>query len=190
MSQSPATEPASTTSKYRCDGSRLINTPEGFNALALLRQGLSLRKVVKQTGVSINGAEALRRNMPLFETQLKAVDATYRDRNKLLAWYLLDGITEQKIKKAGVGELIKASHDAARAAGLITNSQPQGPQYLAVLNQFNVNPTQQSISSVDVQTHKMLGSVSPAIDTTVQPVETTYQRQSDVDCPREQSGGK
>lgn len=138
--------PAIEAKKPRCDGSRLIKTPEGFNAMALLRQGFSTRKAAGQTGISVNGALALKRYIPAYETQLQAIDQHYRDRSKLLAWRTLDEITPAKFKKASLGELVKASHDFAKAAGLITQSS-QGPQHIGLLNQFFVNaPSRQQIA--------------------------------------------
>jgi len=174
-----AEDTPATTKPRKPTGSRLIQTPEGFQALALLRRGASVRQVHRHTGIATNSAVALRRLIPMYEAELSAIDAEYRNQNKLFAWHALNNVTPKKLEKASAGELVRISHECAKAAGLIQSSAPTGSGHLAALNQFFISANQASISQVDKHPPPQdMGS-----DTTTV-ISAAVTPQNDEDCTK------
>ncbi len=146
--------------KYRCDGSRLIETYKGKYCAHLLSQGYSLRQAAAESGVSNNGAESLRRWNAEHKTRLEGINTRFRDKARVVAEWAMDSITPEKLHKADVVAAIRVAKDAGVMGGMVTTTPTPGAGQLLVLQQFNLLTGQPSISAADQEPRRQATDTS------------------------------
>lgn len=91
---------------------------KGLAAVAQLQEGYSLRKVHEITGISETTASALRKRNLVNPAQVEAIRKQLRDRFAMVAHDALAAVDHEKLKAAGVGELVRAAAVASDRGGI------------------------------------------------------------------------
>jgi hypothetical protein len=102
--------------KYGLTGKRL--GMRGVMATALLESGMSIPKVRDVTGISQTTAVFLKREKVMPREQVEALKRHLQDRFARIAAEALEAIDEDKLQKAGFGELVRGAALAAQNAGI------------------------------------------------------------------------
>src|SRR5262249_45225514 len=106
----------------------------GLVAAALLREGYSLSRTSKLAGISESSATQLRKQNIYDVTQVDAIRRTIRDEFAITGGRCLKAVSDEKLNKAGVAELVRSAAIAVDRAGILPPSAKE--QYFTSMSAY------------------------------------------------------
>lgn len=122
-----------------------LSAHKALVAVALHEQGLSTRKAGKIAGCSPSSVLNYTRKNLLPHAQVEAIRKHLRDEFAVVAHDALAAVNQEKLKEAGVGELVRAAAVASDRAGLSPPSVTE--RYITSIAKYVIRTTPSATSA-------------------------------------------